>query len=230
MKIQNFIFCWNSYVPEALSMDRELSRIGKTTVVNSCTSFDYGRWINIDDGYFSEQWNTLLSNIDDDTDFVFHIQADAKCPDFEKLFSLFREAAGSCNIGVYAPDVDFTPCVYDPEKLYHLSKMLCRVPNTDCTCWFIRASLLREGRRPLFNINTNKYGWGVDWYYIARSHLENLEVIRDYGIQIRHPRGRNYNDAEAHRHFMNWIFEQDIEIMEKIGGLMGVYEPLRLKI
>ena len=71
MKIQNFIFTWNQFVPNAIDIESKISKYGKTRVINSNVNEKRDHWINLNDGYFAEQWSTLISNIDDDTDYKY---------------------------------------------------------------------------------------------------------------------------------------------------------------
>lgn len=234
MKIQNFIFCWNEYVNRAFRLERELTPFGKTTVINSNVNFNYGRWININDGYFAEQWNTLLANVDDDTDYVFHIQADVDCSTEQLvvIFDRFREAAAQHKIGIYAPDVDYTPCRYDVQELKKIPlvsvydlKYLHEVPNTDCSCWFINTDLME--RSPIFDLTVNSMGWGADFYYIAKARLAGYQVSRDYHVRLSHPKKTTYDQGVAGKQFMRWLFLQDTEIFMEIGRLIIQYENVR---
>jgi len=235
MKIQNFIFCWNEYVNNAFLLKRMLAPFGETTVINSNVNFHYGQWININDGYFAEQWNTLLANIDDDTDYIFHIQADAVCDDerFRILFDRFKEAVEQHKIGIYAPDVDYTPCIYDRKSLNRILlvskynwKYLYEVPCTDCTAWFINTKFM--DKKPLFDLSVNSIGWGADFYYAAKSLLAGYKVVRDYQVRIDHPKKTTYNQMEGSRQFLKWLFMQDTEIFFKMGFLHTEYMIIRM--
>jgi hypothetical protein len=221
-------------VSEALRLERMLSRFHKTTVINSNVNFNYGKWINVNDGYFAEQWNTLLQNIDDDTDYVFHIQADATVTfnQLDTLFYRFKEAARQYKIGVYAPDVDYTPCKYDLSDLVRIPitsaygiKYLHRVPCTDCTCWIINTELMTK--KPLFDLSVNSMGWGTDFYYIAKACLEEYETVRDYQVTISHPKKNTYSYEIANEQFKKWLFLQDEDIFMTIGILFNTYCYMR---
>lgn len=234
MKIQNFIFCWNRYVQNAFDLELRLRPYGKTTVINSNVKYILDGWININDGYFAEQWNTLLENVDDDTDYVFHIQADASLSDdgFSVLFDRFSEAVKKYPIGVYAPDVDYTPCIYDkkdlnglPVKTAYIYNYLYEVPCTDCTCWFINRKLM--DKKPLFDLSINHTGWGADFYYAAKAKLAGLKTVRDYQVTIAHPRKTTYNQEAASRQFLNWLFTHDYDVFFEMGMLHTRYMIIR---
>jgi len=241
MKIQNFIFCWNEYVNSAFILKRMLAPFGRTTVINSNvetfreTSLPSG-WINIADGYFAEQWNTMLANIDGDTDYVFHMQADAQCDadQMKILFYRFREAASQYKIGVFAPNVDYTPCVYDQKDLVKIPfasnglssdlKYLYEVPCTDCTCWFINRKFM--DKKPLFDLSVNHVGWGADFYYTAVAALAGYKTVRDYQVTIDHPKKTTYNQDKAGEQFMKWLFTNDSEVFMEMARLICRYSSI----
>lgn len=214
MKIQNFIFCWNEYVDNAIKLEKQLSTLYPTKVINSNVNVTNPNWINVNDFYFAGQWNTLLSNLDDDTDFVFHIQADASYDEFDSIFKRFIEVNEKYKIGVYAPNVNFTSHTYNLCKLKKYEDDLYFVPNTDCTCWFINRKLMSENL--LFDTNINHIGFGTDWYYIAKSILHDYTVIRDYKYTILHPNKTNYKTNDADRQYHEWLKTIDQSIKNKI--------------
>lgn len=218
MKIQNFIFAWNQFIPNAIDLESKLSSYGKTTVINSNIFEKRDYWINLNDGYFAEQWNTLVSNIDSDTDFIFHIQADAYFHDFRLIFDRFQTIVKKYNLGVYAPNVHFSHHSYNINKLKKYEDDLYFVPNTDCTCWFIKKTLIDDIH--LFDLSTNHIGFGADWYYIAKSVLSNQDVIRDYKYTIQHPNLTNYDTTIALNQYHTWLNNLTPPIKSQIHELM----------
>lgn len=222
MKIQNFIFTWNQFVSNAVDIESKISKYGKTTVVNSNVNEKRDHWINLNDGYFAEQWNTLVSNIDSDTDFVFHIQSDATVYDFDKLYSRFFEITSKYDVGIYAPNVDYTWHKYNTELLNKLEENIYEVPNTDCTCWFISTKITKN--KIIYNLNTNIIGYGVDWYYSSECVLQNKYILRDYTIKVDHPTHKNYDGDKGNELFIIWFDEQDPMIKEKMLELMDKHK------
>lgn len=227
MKIQNFIFNWNQFTPNALYLEKQLIKYAKTTVINSNIHEKRSRWINLNDGYFAEQWNTLTSNIDDDTDYIFHIQADASIDNFDTVYSKFHHMINKYDVGIYSPNVDYTDHKYDLNLLNKLEENIYEVPNTDCTCWFINNNLIKN--KLIYNINTNKIGYGADWYYSAKSILEKKYVLRDYSLTINHPNHKNYNSDIANQSLSVWMNEQPDYIKTEILKLMDKHEIYRFK-
>lgn len=222
MKIQNFIFTWNQFVPNAIDIEFKISKYGKTKVINSNVNKKRDHWINLNDGYFAEQWNTLVSNIDPDTDFVFHIQSDATVHDFDKLYSRFFEITSKYDVGIYAPNVDYTWHKYNTELLNKLEENIYEVPNTDCTCWFINTKITKN--KIIYNLDTNIIGYGVDWYYSAECVLQNKYILRDYTIKVDHPIHKNYDGDKGNELFFVWFDEQTPIMKEKMLELMGKHE------
>jgi len=218
MKIQNFIFTWNQFVPNAIDIESKISKYGKTTVINSNVNEKRDHWINLNDGYFAEQWNTLVSNIDSDTDFVFHIQSDAIVKDFEKLYSRFFEIVSKYDVGIYAPNVDYTWHKYNIDLLNKVEENIYEVPNTDCICWFINTKITKD--KIIYNLDTNIIGYGVDWYYSAECVLQNKYILRDYTILVDHPTHKNYDGVKGNEMFTIWFEEQTPVIKEKMLELM----------
>jgi hypothetical protein len=222
MKIQNFIFTWNQFVPNAIDIESKISKYGKTTVVNSNVNEKRDHWINLNDGYFAEQWNALVSNIDSDTDFIFHIQADATVDDFDKLYSRFYNTVSKYDVGIYSPNVHYTDHRYNKNLLTKLEENVYEVPNTDCTCWFINNKLINS--KLIYDIQTNKIGYGADWYYAAESIMQHKYVLRDYTFTVNHPHHKNYDNNKAQESLSVWINEQSDNIKEEILKLMNKHE------
>lgn len=226
MKIQSFVFNWNQYTDDALNHEENLRKYGKTTVVNSNINFIKEGWINLNDAYFSEQWNTLISLIEHDTDFVFHIQADAKVYNYDELFSRFNHIISKYDTGIYTPNIDYTWHKYNLSLLNKLEENVYEIPNSDCTCWFLNVNIF--DKTPLFNLNTNRLGHGVDWYYSAKCILNKKLVVRDYKNILKHPSSRNYDTIEAGDSFFKWLNEQSLEIKQKIQELMLYHSKVRV--
>lgn len=226
MKIQNFVFTWNQYTDNALNHEKNLTKNGKTLVINSNINFIKKEWVNLNDAYFSEQWNTLISLIDHDTDFVFHIQADAKVYDYDKLFSGFYKTISKYDVGIYTPNIDYTWHKYNTSLLNRLEENIYEIPNSDCTCWFLNTKIM--DKRQLFNIKTNRLGHGADWYYSAKSNLNKKLVVRDYNICLEHPPSRNYDTNEAGGELFKWLEEQPLIIKQKIQEQMIFHSKIRV--
>lgn len=219
VKIQNFVFCWNDFVKSSLELEKNLQEFGNTIVINSNTSHTFNHWITLNDGFFSEQWNCLLNNIDKDADFILHIQSDASISNYNLLFERFFEAESKYNIGIFSPNVDYTWHEYHIQKLKKIEDFIYEVPNTDCTCWFINTKLINKNT-PLYNVEKNKYGYGADWYYSAKARLNNKLVLRDYYMTVKHPCFKGYDQNKASEGFEKWKSEQSENIKQEIDIIL----------
>jgi hypothetical protein len=205
-----FIFTWNQYYTNAKILEDRLKKYGEVTVINSNVNYTKQHWINLNDAYFPEQWNTLISCFDKNVNFVFHMQADAQYNQFHYLFERFNYVVDKYKTGIYAPNVDFTHHTYPIDKLEKVEDFLYEVPNADETCWFVNTKLIDWN--PMFDIAKYKFSYGTDWYYGAKSKLNGYKIIRDYSITIKHPRGTNYNITLANSQYQEWKQEQTDEI------------------
>ena len=221
MKIQNFIFTWNQFVSNAVNIELQLKKFGKTTVINSNINHKNDKWINLNDGYFAEQWSNLVSNIDDDTDFIFHIQSDATVHNFDKLYSRFYEMTSKYDVGIYAPNVDYTWHKYNVDLLNKVEDNVYNVPNTDCTCWFINTQITKKH---ISDLDINVYGYGIDWYYLSECILQNKQILRDYTITVDHPSHKNYNNDNANKNYTIWFDKQPSIMKEKMLELMKLHD------
>jgi len=213
MKIHSFIFTWNDYWRKAEQYEKILSPLSfKVTVING-TPTSHPHWIHLDDGYFTEQWNTACDNFSPDADVLFHIQADAEFSDFDKLFNRASDFIQNRNCGVYAPNIDYTAWVYSPEELgEQISPNVYEVQDTDDTCWFLRASIIREF--PRVSPSINKYGWFIDHVAHVLCRRQGLRYVRDYSFTVKHPYFTGYKHEEARTEFVKTI--QHLGLQEEV--------------
>jgi hypothetical protein len=198
MKFQAFVFNWVGHEQNAVALERSLSQLCESRVINSDSSVEmcHADWHHIgDEAYFTEQWNTAVELFD--ADILFHIQADASFSDFPDLFQRCRFAVERHNCGVYAPNIDFTNWEYDRRKLRRIDDDLLEVPQTDCTCWAISRKVL--DRLPPVNSQVCRFGWGIDFLAIATARALNMRAARDYRFTVAHPRSTGYDSKEAGR-------------------------------
>jgi hypothetical protein len=98
--------------------------------------------------------------------------------------------------GIYAPNVDYTPWVYDRARLERVEGDLYEVPQTDCTCWAISRDVLAAA--PPVDPARNKFGWGIDFLTIGAARTIGRRVLRDYRYTVKHIwRGAGYDTAAA---------------------------------
>lgn len=213
MRFQACIFNWVGHEARAEALERQLAALCPVRVVNSESAAEprHPHWEHVgEDAYFSAQWRRAVEGFDGDV--LLHVQADAASRDFPRILERCREAMQRHGCGVYAPNVDYTPWVYERDRLARVAEDLYEVPQTDCTCWAISAGVL--ARVPAVDPVQNKYGWGIDFLVIATARSMGLRTVRDYRYSVDHPwRGSGYDVEAAGR-----------QVLQMLEGLPG---PLR---
>ena len=69
------------------------------------------------------------------------------------------------------------------------------VSQTDGIIFYYSNKVIK--RLKLVNYTKNIYGWGIDWIAICFSYINNLFVIRDNLLTIKHDPGTGYSTDEA---------------------------------
>lgn len=243
LKLQAFVFNWKGHEANALALERAIGRWTDVTVINSDAGLSGPRadWVHLgESAYFSAQWNKALELFEGDV--LFHIQADARFDDFERLFARATSLLGRGDIGIYEPGVDFTAFRYDTSRLRAIETQLFEVPFTDTTCWFVGADLL--GELPPVDLSANRYGWGIAPAVAAVCHLKGKLCVRDYRFRVMHPRGRGYPSQIADRERDAYLSSLGPEIAREaarlyewrarvrpapIGARRGLRRPLRFR-
>lgn len=207
MKIEVFVTNYARF-PQARSLLDTFTGLGYDTWLLNCESpndppFEAtDRIIKLPNVCYSGQWNEALRRATGDVLFV--INSDVAVPDPARLMQRMESCYETHPAtAVYAPDLAWTPWVYDRSLLPGLGDDLHMVPSTDSTAWSLRTDLARQvGEVPL---EENRLGWGIE---ILAAYLANREgglVVRDYAVQVRHPQVTLYNRNEADRQFRSWI-------------------------
>ncbi len=196
-----------------MALERQLGRLCEVRVVNSESAAEarHPHWDHVgEDAYFAAQWQRAVERFDGD--ILFHVQADAASPRFDRILARCVLAMQRHGAGVYAPNVDFTPWVYDRRKLRRVAEDLYEVPQTDCTCWAISRDVLAQV--PSVDPVQNKFGWGIDFLVIGAARTLGRRTLRDYRYTVNHKwRGSGYDTDAAHG-----------QVLEMLDGLPG---PLR---
>ena len=108
-----FVFNWKGHEAGAAALEEKIARHTRVTVINSEEGLDeaHPHWDHLDDSaYFSAQWNRAIELFDGD--LLFHIQADARFDEFERLLAKIDHVFRTYPVGVYEPNVDFTDVTY----------------------------------------------------------------------------------------------------------------------
>lgn len=197
MRFEAVIFNWRGHERRAAALERQFSALCPVRVVNSESAAEgrHPQWEHIgEDGYFTAQWQQALRGFD--ADVLFHVQADASSPHFGPMIERCRDAMQRLGCGIYAPNVDYTPWVYDRSRLQRIEGDFYEVPQTDCTCWAISRAVLEAA--PAMDPAANKYGWAIDFLTIGAARSLGLRVLRDYRYKVNHPwKGAGYDTSAA---------------------------------
>jgi hypothetical protein len=196
MKIHAFVFNWKGYGAKAAALEKQLSSLTTTTVINSDEKerAHFPTWTHLDENaYFAEQWNTAIQKFNGD--ILFHIQADATFDNFAKLFDRATHCILEQNVGIFEPNIDFAGIPYQKSRLRAFAKNAYEIPMTDTTCWFVHGDIVRSF--PPINLSVNKYGWGVAAVAAALCKKQNKLCVKDYSLTAFHPPGRGYLKSDA---------------------------------
>jgi hypothetical protein len=197
VKFEAVIFNWVGHEQRAAALERQLGALCRVRVVNSESAAEarHPHWEHVgEDAYFAAQWQRAVQGFD--ADVMFHVQADAQSPDFDRILCRCREAMKGYGAGVYAPNVDYTPWVYQRSRLQRVAPDLYEVPQTDCTGWAIARDVLVQ--TPPVDPVSNKYGWAIDFLVIATARALGRRVVRDYRYTLAHRwKGSGYDTLAA---------------------------------
>lgn len=227
MTFQAVVFNWRGHASRAETLERQLAPLTRVTVVNSDEALTetHRQWHHLGEAaYFSAQWQAALQLVD--ADVLFHIQADASCDDFGRLFARARDLFARYPLGVLEPNVDYTDFTYDTSRLRAIEEGLFEVPVTDVTCWFINVDVLKS--LPPLDPARNKYGWGLAGTTAVLARLRGLRVLRDYTFTIQHPRGRGYPNAEAIKHRQAYFDTLPPSLARRVTAAYHACQTLRM--
>lgn len=208
MDIQVFVFNY-AHFDQAMSLFNSFTGLGYDTYLLNCQSphdppFEAtNKILKFPNIYYTGQWNEALRLANKEV--LFLINADVKVKNPAKLmrrmhnfFTQFGNRAG-----IYAPNFYWTPWTFNPQLLPHLGDNVRRVPMTDSTVWAISTPLaMKTGEIPL---SVNRLGWGIEIVAAYYASLENLLVVKDFGIKLEHPHETAYDRGHADRQFRTWI-------------------------
>lgn len=197
MKTTAFIFNWQGQT-QATELEERLSRLCQTIVVNSDESAERDGWVNVgDEAWFASQWNAALVLFQQtDSDVLWHVQADARDADFERLHARAGKFLTVHNWGLYAPHILSSP---HQAKGKQYSPTVYEADNTDCVVWMVHRDILSLSPMKWF---PGKYGWGIDWLYAQVAKAVGCPVMRDYAVKVQHAAGvANYNARQARGEF-----------------------------
>jgi hypothetical protein len=225
MRIQSFVFNWPGHSENAARLAADLAAISTVTVINSDpdVAAAHPGWDHLDsEAYFSAQWNRAVELFD--ADLFFHVQADARPDNVAAVLARAQQVLAGRSAGVYEPNVDYTFFRYDRGLLREVEPGLFEVPVTDCTCWAIRGSIVRQFQ-PV-DVDVNKFGWGISSVVAALCRLEGASCVRDFRFLVRHPNSRGYATDLASREAVRYVNGLPATIRAEVFRCYGDRENL----
>jgi len=217
MKIHPFIFSWRGQYDRACQTEKALIAAGyPPIVINSDPDNNPSHWINLGDGaWFSQQWQLATHMLRGDV--MFHIQADATYDNWAGLIADAEKYFEKYNCGIYAPWTHCGLChpLLDGWKSEHTE--LYAGTNTDCTCWFLSADLIKQFLTIPIDWKTNKIGWGIDCIMSGLSWSNGKIVLVDKSHVVFHHPGRGYSSETATNQMWAMINQLPVPLQQIIS-------------
>lgn len=205
MKLHAFVISWHGRHRAALRIVQNLAgTVEHLTVLHSSADGtghaqatpDGAEWLDVDNAwYYGRKFEHCLHLHRGEV--MLQIQADAEHHDWQAVVRRCRETfAAHAELGVWAPEVDFTPFPLQETRVRSLpGGHWHQVVQTDGIVWALAPRVLARLRQ--LDYACNNLGWGMDWAAIAHAHAHGLLVLRDTALTITHPRGSGYDPKVA---------------------------------
>lgn len=151
-----------------------------------------GTWVRVpDDWFYGRKFRECLRL--HRGGIMLQIQADAESDDWPDVVRRCRNAhIEHENLGVWGPELHYTPWNTALVRTGTLgTTSLALVAQTDGIVWSISGKVL--DRLKQLDYDCNNLGWGIDWLAIACARANNLLVVRDLSIKVRHPITTSYS-------------------------------------
>jgi hypothetical protein len=198
MEIYAYIFSWKYVTNNACELYKKIKEVCKNTKIINCDenvklSEDFDT-IQLDDRfYYGGQFETAIKNTPEDK-YLWCITGDVNpSGNWERIYKRCIESCSNYNIGVFAPNVEFTNHIHRTRQFI---EDLWEVQNTDCTCWIINPNIVKTLRKIPF-MEISNLGWGIDIITIEEVKKQNMLTIRDYSEIVYQPNGSGYNTNHA---------------------------------
>lgn len=178
-----------------------------------------GRWLQVPNAdYFGAKFARALAEFDGRA--LLLIQADAGSDDWPGLIERCRQRfAQRAALALWAPRVSYTP--WSPARVDirpEPGAALTHVAHTDGIVLAYAASMVQRLRQ--LDYRGNNIGWGMDWIAICHAYSQGLEVLREDGLMVTHPRSRGYDTREATRQWLAFMAQMD-------GAEQSMFEILK---
>lgn len=142
--------------------------------------------------FWADKFRTCLENLDENADNLLIIHADCECDDWPGLAKASSNAHSQYpRIGVWAPQINFTPYQLKNTLLGNFfSTPMKIVAQTDGIVFSLSRQVIR--RMKTIDYSQNKYGWGIDWIFIAYTYANKLFAVVDPRVHVKHPKSQSY--------------------------------------
>lgn len=200
LRIHAFVISWTGWDAAAARIaDGLRPHVEQLTVIHSDGT---GRaptapheWDIVPDSHFyGMKFRRSLDLFTDDV--MLQVQADAQSADWGLLVAAARRGFETRpSLGVWAPDVSFTPLPTRLTRLATAAGTLEHVAIIDGIVWALSRRVCTRLRA--FDYSRNNIGWGIDWAAACYSHATGLEVIVDTAVTVEHPMSRGYATESA---------------------------------
>lgn len=207
--IHAFIISWTGQEMNAQALSAAIHPyVDRLTVIYSDSDRGHkpglGEWIRVpNDWFFGKKFAECIKLFSED--IFFQVQADASFTRWDSIIESCRQAHKG-NVGVWAPDIDYTPWTTRLVGLFDgPTPTTVHVMQTDGIVWSLDKRVI--SRLAEMDLEQNNLGWGIDWSAIAFSYASQMQVLRERAFTICHPRGSGYSGSEA-QYQMIRFFEQ----------------------
>jgi len=213
-----FIISWTGQFENASIIAEAINLLGlKVTVIysnqNNEDEVGSGSWVKVPDRYyFGMKFKKALEITNGNPMLI--IQGDAIVSNWSSLIERAKAVTENNSIGVWAPNIGYTPYSNDLVTLHFDRKAnISYVTQTDGVVFLLNSQVVK--RLSGLEYEINNLGWGIDWIAICFSYVNNLFVLRDHNLFVAHPKGRGYNSKEAEIQ-MNDFLNVNMTMQEKL--------------
>lgn len=206
MKVQVFIFNY-AHFQQAKKLFDDFTNLNYDTYLLNCQSkydpvfTETDKVKKLPNIYYSGQWNETLKLITGEV--ILIINSDVRVTNPDRLMFNLERFYNNFNGGLYAPNLDWTPWVYNPALLKGIGYGMRIVPGTDSTIWSLSSKIAKKIGE--IDLKLNYIGWGIEILAAYYCFLEEKLVIRDYSIKCLHPKSSAYDRSAADQQWRKWI-------------------------
>jgi hypothetical protein len=218
--IYTYIFSWRKVTENAVALHRQITGAGvpNVTLINcdeNQRELGVTPVIQLDDSYYyGGQFAEAVRACPQDSILCCIVGDVSPDADWATIYKNAVAAFNRGDVGIYAPNVDYT---WHMECGAAISDTLFRVPNTDCTCWFLSPATMSRIRDVDYRRFSN-LGWGIDTLCIEETAHHGLLTVRDYSVLVRQPKGTAYNQQKARQQMMLLLRYYELNIKRAQRG------------